>query len=147
MAEIRTVTTLRRKREEIKRAIRNYEKRLDQARADLAHLTAAIAIFEAKSGDESLPAYSDLHRLFRYAEGIKLCREALESGPKTTREIAAYIARAKGLDAGDAVLRKVLCSKIIHQLRRQHRQGRLVIEGKRQAAIIWRLPSDSPNLL
>jgi hypothetical protein len=53
MAEIRTVTTLRRKREEIKRAIRNYEKRLDQTRADLAHLTAAIAIFEAKKGNES----------------------------------------------------------------------------------------------
>lgn len=141
MAEIRTVTTLRRKREEIKRAVRNYERRLDQARADLAHLTAAIAIFEAKSGDPALPAYSDLHRLFRYGEGWKLCSEALASGPKTTRELAAHVARAKGLDAGDAVMRKVLCSKIIHQLRRQHQQGKLLIDGKRQAAIIWRLPA------
>jgi hypothetical protein len=48
MAEIRTVTTLRYKRDEIRRAIRDYEKRLDQARADLAHIAAAIAIFEGK---------------------------------------------------------------------------------------------------
>jgi hypothetical protein len=56
MAEIRTITTLRRKRDEV----RKYERCLDQARADLTHLIAAIAIFEAKGGDESLPSYSDL---------------------------------------------------------------------------------------
>lgn len=140
MPEIRTVTTLRRKRDEIKRAVRNYERKLDQARADLAHITAAIAIFEAKRGDPALPAYSDLHRLFRYGEGFKLCCEALASGPKTTRELAGYVAKKKGLDAGDAVMRKVICSKIIHQLRKQHQQGKLLIDGKRQAAIIWRLP-------
>lgn len=37
MAEIRTVTTLPRKRDEIRRTVREYEKKLDQARADLAH--------------------------------------------------------------------------------------------------------------
>src|ERR1019366_7940933 len=42
MAEIRTVTTLRSKRAEIIAAIANYEKKLSQARADLAHITAAI---------------------------------------------------------------------------------------------------------
>jgi hypothetical protein len=41
MAEIRTVTTLRRKRDEISASIRLYEKKLEQARADLAHVTAA----------------------------------------------------------------------------------------------------------
>jgi hypothetical protein len=68
MAEIRTVTTLRRKRDEVRKAVRKYERCLDQARADLTHLIAAIAIFEAKGGDESLPAYADLHRLFRYGD-------------------------------------------------------------------------------
>jgi hypothetical protein len=43
MAEIRTVTTLRRKRDEIRRAVRDYERKLDQARADLAHIAAARA--------------------------------------------------------------------------------------------------------
>lgn len=46
MAEIRTVTTLRRKREEIRRIIIAYEEKLDRAKADLAHVSAAIAIFE-----------------------------------------------------------------------------------------------------
>jgi len=140
MAEIRTVTTLRKKRDQIRRLIRDYERRLDQAKADLAHIAAAIHIFEAKGGDTTLPAYADIQRLFRYAEGIKLAREALADGPKTTREIAAYIAKAKGLDSGDTVMRKVICQRIIHQLRRQALQGNLAIDGKRQAAIIWRLP-------
>jgi hypothetical protein len=140
MAEIRTVTTLRRKRDEIRRSIRDYERKLDQAKSDLAALAAAIHIFEAKGGDTELPAYADIQRLFRYAEGIKLARAALADGPKTTREIASYIAKAKGLDARDAIMRKVICRKIIHQLRRQALQGNLVIDGKRQAALIWRLP-------
>jgi hypothetical protein len=50
MAEIRTVTTLRRKHDEIVHSIRLYECELKQARADLAHVAAAIRIFEA-SGD------------------------------------------------------------------------------------------------
>lgn len=140
MAEIRTVTTLRRKHDQIRRAIRNYERKLDQARADLAHIAAAIAIFEGHKGQHTeLPAYADMKRLFRYGEAFNLCRDALQSGPKTTRELAAHIIMVKGLDSRDHVLSKVICRHIIHRLRRQHQQGRLLIDGKRQAAIIWRL--------
>ncbi len=46
MPEIRTVTTLKYKRDEITRSIAAYEKKLNQARADLAHIIAAIRIFE-----------------------------------------------------------------------------------------------------
>jgi hypothetical protein len=49
MAEIRTVTTLRRKREEIKPTIIAYEEKLSQAKADLFHVSAAITIFEGVS--------------------------------------------------------------------------------------------------
>jgi hypothetical protein len=76
MAEIRTVTTLRRKRDEVRKAVRKYERCLDQARADLTHLIAAIAIFEAKGSDESLPAYADLKRLFRYGDGTSFRRRS-----------------------------------------------------------------------
>ena len=41
MAEIRTVTTLRRKRDEIAASVRLYERQLEQATADLAHVLAA----------------------------------------------------------------------------------------------------------
>jgi hypothetical protein len=53
-AEIRTVTTLRSKRAEILASISLYEMRLAQARADLAHVTACIAIFEASGDGEEL---------------------------------------------------------------------------------------------
>jgi hypothetical protein len=46
MTETRTVTTLRSRRAEIFSSI--CEKRIGQARADLAHVTACIAIFEAR---------------------------------------------------------------------------------------------------
>jgi hypothetical protein len=45
MAEIRTVTTLTKKRDEIARAIIGYERKLAQARADLSHVNATLASF------------------------------------------------------------------------------------------------------
>jgi hypothetical protein len=140
MAEIRTVTTLRHKRDEVRRSIKLYEKRLDQARADLAHLSAAIAIFESKNGDLTLPAYADMRRLFRYGEAFKLCTAALASGPMTTKELAVYVAQAKGLDAKDTVMRRTMARHLIHSLRLRAKQGQLEIEGKRKGTIVWRLP-------
>jgi DNA-binding CsgD family transcriptional regulator len=46
MAEIRTVTTLKSKRDDIARSIAAYEKKLNQARATLAYINDAIRIFE-----------------------------------------------------------------------------------------------------
>jgi hypothetical protein len=43
MAEIRSVTTLRHKRDEIRASIRMYEKKIAQARADLAHECVVVA--------------------------------------------------------------------------------------------------------
>ena len=57
MSEIRTVTTLRSKRAEILASISLYEKRLAQARADLAHVTACITIFEASGDGEDVSSY------------------------------------------------------------------------------------------
>ena len=47
MAESQTVTILRAKRDAIGTAIINYERQLEQAKADFAHITAALAIFDA----------------------------------------------------------------------------------------------------
>lgn len=59
MPEIRTVTTLRRKRDEISASIRLYEKTLEQARADLAHITAAIRIFAVTDRPQDVSRYVD----------------------------------------------------------------------------------------
>src|SRR4051812_28856603 len=77
MAEIRTVTTLRRKRDEILGAIKLYERQLGQARADLAHVMAAIRIFEASGDPKDLPRYADLHRIFSRGETWAICHAAL----------------------------------------------------------------------
>lgn len=66
MAEIRTVTTLKYKRDDITRAIAAYEKKLNQARADLAHVNAAIRIFEL--GDAEGTFAANLARAFHVGD-------------------------------------------------------------------------------
>lgn len=86
MTEIRTVTTLRAKREEVQASIRLYEDRIKQARTDLAHVTACIKIFEASGDTVEMPRYVDVHRIFTRGEPIALCAEARQRpkiNPKT----------------------------------------------------------------
>jgi hypothetical protein len=100
MAEIRTVTTLRSKRAEIIASIANYEKKLAQARADLAHITATITLFEASGDVEEIPPYVDIHRYFKRGEPIALCKEALAHGPLNTRHLALKIHGCEGARHG-----------------------------------------------
>lgn len=136
MPEIRTVTTLRRKRDEIITVIKLYERQLEQARADLAHVTAAMRIFA--EGEDVRP-YTDVHRVFKRAEKIELCREALASGPMTTKELALFLMRRKGLDTGDKVLAKAVANNLIHSLRMQAMRGRLAMDGKQKGVCVWRI--------
>jgi hypothetical protein len=64
MPEIRTVTTLVKKRDEIRASIRMYEKRIAQARSDLAHVTATIRLCEASGKPQDLARYVGSYRLF-----------------------------------------------------------------------------------
>lgn len=137
MAEIRTVTTLTAKRLEVEAAISNYEKRLAQARADLSHINACIAIFEASGEPGEAGAYVDTHRLFARGETMAICREALASGPKTTKDLALCVMAAKGLDVGDKVMAKAMTARLIHALRMAAKRGKLAIKGKDRGAIVW----------
>jgi hypothetical protein len=140
MAEIRTVTTLRRKRDEISASIRLYEKQLAQARADLAHVTAAIRIFSASGSPKAMSRYVDSYRLFNRGEPWAICSAALANGPKTTKELALAMMAAKGMDIGDHVLAKGIGGRLIHSLRMQERRKRVMRQGKRVGQIVWRLP-------
>ena len=143
MAEIRTVTTLRRKRDEILAVIRLYERQLDQARADLAHVNAAMRIFEIDDR-EHLPAYLDMHRVFKRKEKWPLIAKALEGGREmSTRELAIYLLRTKGLDAADVVLVKAVANLLIHSLRMQETRGRVEMVGKRKGVCVWRMADQS----
>jgi hypothetical protein len=145
MAEIRTVTTLRAKREEIVASIKLYEERLKQARADLTHISAAIKIFEASGDPKEMGRYVDTYRLMRRGEPIELCKEALATGPKSTRELALYVMAAKGLDTGDKVLAKAVAAQLIHSLRQQSLRGKIEKAGKNGTALVWRLPTNPSN--
>ncbi|MEH2472996.1 hypothetical protein V1281_005814 [Nitrobacteraceae bacterium AZCC 2161] len=140
MSEIRTVTTLQHKRDEIAAAIANYEKKLAQARADLAHISAAISIFQASGNLAGLSSYVDLHRLFVYGEVFQLALRALESGPMNTRDLSLAIMKAKGLDTSDRVLAKAVAARLINILRKQLLRGVIVDGGKFKGVRIWALP-------
>lgn len=142
MAEIRTVTTLETKRTEIRNAIAEYERLLAQARADLAHVTACIRLFDLSDTTPCrIPAYADVHRLFKHRELGGLCAQALhKNGPQDTRELALYAMQAKGLDTGDTVLAKAITGRVIHALRMQHKRGKVMDGGRRAGLRLWALP-------
>jgi hypothetical protein len=138
MAEIRTVTTLRSKREEIERAIVGYEQRLGQARADLAHITAAIAIFEATGDRLAMGAYVDIHRIWKRGDLMRLCRGFLDSeGPLSTRQLAERCMKQSGLDESDKVLAKAVAFRIVQAARLQEMRGTLLRKGKLRGVCIW----------
>lgn len=139
MAEIRTVTTLRSKKAEILASIAQYEKRIAQARADLSHVNTCIALFEATGEPGALSPYVDTHRLFARGEMMRLCKDTLASGPKTTKELALHVMAAKGLDGGDKVTAHAMAMRLIHALRAQWRRGLISGEGKVKGARVWAL--------
>ena len=147
MAEIRTVTTLRYKRDEIAASVRLYERQLEQAKADLAHVLAAIRIFEASGNPNDATTYMDVHRLFRRGETWAICRAALEAkGPMTTKELVVELMKARKLPAGDRVMNRALGQKLVNSLGKQELRGKLACDGKRKGVKIWRLPLDKTLL-
>jgi hypothetical protein len=140
MAEIRTVTTLKRKRDEIAASIKLYERQLGQARQDLAHIAAAIRIFDASGKPSDIARYVDTYRLFKRGEPWAICQAALAKEPHDTRQLALAMMAAKGMDTADTVLAKGLTNRLIHSLRMQEQRGRVKRDGKRKGVTVWRLP-------
>jgi hypothetical protein len=128
---VRTVATLRHKRDEIAKAVAEYERRLARARADLEHVTGAIALFETSG---------DIYRLFRKGEAMAICKDALRQGPLTSLQMVACIMDAKGLDRGDVLLSKTIAARLNNSLVHQLRRGGLVVTGRYRTARLWRLP-------
>ncbi len=85
MPEIRTVTTLKYKRDEIAASIRLYEKKLEQARADLAHVTAAIRILSATDRPQDA------------GRAVDYLRRCAGQGAADDQELALALMRAKGI--------------------------------------------------
>ncbi len=140
MAEIRTVTTLIKKRDEIRASIRMYEAKIGQARSDLANVTAVLRLFEVSGKAQDLARYMDSYRLFKRGEPWAICAKALAIGPLSTKELALELMKAKGMDLKDAVLAKTIGHRLIHSLRMQEQRGRVKRDGKRHGVSVWRMP-------
>jgi len=135
--EIRTVTTLTTKREEIERTIAGYERALAQARADLASIKAAIVVFERPSEPAGIRPYMSFAHLFRYAELSSLCFAA--SGPLSTPALAMKVADAKGFDTGDKVLLHSLTYSVVSSMRSMEKR-RKVRRAAKGRYVTWALP-------
>lgn len=138
--EPQVIHTLRTKASELERHIAKLERALEQAKVDLAHINASIMLFEAPKAGEQFPLHFNLGRLFKGRELGQLCREALAGGPKDTRELAAYIIRAKGLDDADKHLRTSIQLRVVNAMRMAEKRGKARRIGKAASAIIWAGP-------
>lgn len=139
MADPQLITTLTRKRKEIEAAIAGYQRAIDAARKDLAHVNATLRLFKVGDAPPTFPVHMGLARLFEYGEVFALCRQALEAAgkPLDTRELARAVAAAKGLDGEDKVLRQALALSIVNALTRQEKRGAVRREGKRAGVVVW----------
>lgn len=139
MADPQLITTLTRKRDEIESAIAAYEKKIEAAKVDLAHVNATLAMFAAPEGRSQFPVYMDTLRLFKRGEIVTICKAELAAGPRDTRELALAVIKAKGLDAKDVVLRRSIALRIVQALRLQAKRRKITMLPKRRGVRLWRL--------
>ena len=137
MSKPQIINTLTEKRKEIEAYIAGLERDLEQARQDLSAIHAAVAVF---SGEGPLPkSYMNLSGVFPRRVLPRLCKEALEaaSGPLSTRELAAYAIKTKGLDEADRRLRKAVAYKVVQIMRRMERERKVRRVGRDKGAVAW----------
>ncbi len=140
MGEPIVILALRRKRDRIEGAIAAYERKIKEAQADLAHVTASLRLFELSGDPSEFPAYIDLNRILRRGETTKLCIAALADGPLDTRQLTQHVMAAKGLNSDDRVLAKAIALRITQTLRvKTLRGGPLDGTERRKGVCIWRL--------
>jgi hypothetical protein len=132
---VQILNTLNSKRREIEAHIGKLEADLAQARRDLSAVLACIVVF---SGDAPVPkSYMNLSKLFPRHELPKLCKTALEAGPRSTREIAVHIMSVRELDLSDRHLRKAVAYKVVQVMRRWERQKVVSRAGRAENAVVW----------
>lgn len=140
MGEPIAVMALHRKRDEISGVIAHYERLISDAQNDLAHINAALRLFEATGEPSELPAYVDLNRVLRRGETTRFCMEALAAeGSLDTRELAVRLMRAKGLNESDKVLLTSIALRVVQTLRMRARRGKVDGTVRRKGVCLWRI--------
>jgi hypothetical protein len=142
MADSLTVTLLKSKRNQIGDVIQNYERELEKARADYAHITAALAIFDAGDKPGSQRPYSHVFRGFRYGEIASWCRDKLAEGPLSTPELTHHVMLKKGMDTENRVLVRSMGFSVLQSLRGMARRQMVQKLPKSRGRCVWRLTSE-----
>jgi len=141
MAKSRTVESLEVKRAQIAEVVAAYEAKLAQAKTDLAHITAAIAIFEATGDRKAATAYVNFARIWKQRELLTLCLSFLESdGPLSTRELAVRAVKASNMDAADTMLTKTVTNKVVYVMRAQEKRRAVQRAGMKDGVCLWAIP-------
>jgi len=122
--------------------IAHYERLTREAEHDLAHVNAALRLFEVTGGAADLPPHVDLNRLLKRGETTKICMDALAAeGPLDTRQLAPRIIRAKGLSESDKVLAQSIALRVVQTLRMRARRNKVECITKTKGVYAWRLPT------
>jgi len=136
------IFALRQKRDKIASIIAHYERLIREAEHDLAHINAALRLFEVTGEASDLPPYVDLNRLLKRGETTKICMDALAAeGPLDTRQLAMRVIRAKGLTESDKVLAQSIALRVVQTLRMRARRNKVECITKTKGVCVWRLTS------
>ncbi len=136
------IFALRKKRDDIAATIAHYERLIREAEHDLAHVNAALRLFEVTGEASDLPPYVDLNRLLKRGETTKICMDALAAeGPLDTRQLALRVIRAKGLTESDKVLAQSVALRVVQTLRMRARRNKVECVTKTKGVCVWQLPS------
>jgi hypothetical protein len=133
------VSSLIEKRRELAGIIDELQRQLDQHRADLTHIDGVLRVLATDLDPETIRpkrAYRR-NRYFARNELSRLCLGVLRTAagePLSTDEIAGQVIAAKGLDAGDAILRAAIREQISSTVKRLHRDGAVENTGAGRAS-------------
>jgi hypothetical protein len=129
MADPHVISALREKRALVAGLIEKLERKLEQQRADLTHIDGVLRLFQPDRAPGDIKpkrTYARRTRYFARNELSRLCMDALrarDGALLATEEIASHVIAAKGFDAGDAILRKVIGEQLLALLRSFRKRG------------------------
>jgi hypothetical protein len=138
MADPIVISQLKKKREEIERAITDLEIRLRDMRADVATVNGTLRIFGEETGEPRV--YLDRLTLFRTGELIRIAYDALREAPDglDTTELADIAMARKGYDPGDRMLRARVKHSVTNAMLRYASKGKIAAGEMRKGVRVWR---------
>ncbi|MDX2264432.1 MAG: hypothetical protein NW215_05625 [Hyphomicrobiales bacterium] len=129
------------KRDEIRRAIADYEAKAKAARADLITISAALKIFGEDAGEPKL--YVERSRIFGRGDLNRIVFDALRDAPDglDTTEITDIALDAQGIDGSDKALRARVHHSVCNAMMRYASKKQVVAGDMRSGVRVWRLKS------